>query len=98
MAHGAGLMLVPIFLGICSTIETYTGHAAAAALMASNMGTALLVALLHTSAMALSGGAIAIGVYHWLSLKFLRQGWFNLDIVWALSLVLVGVISLATLH
>ena len=98
MAHGAGLMLVPIFLGICSTIGTDTGHAAAAALMASNMGTALLVALLHTSAMALSGGAIAIGVYHWLGLKFLRQGWFNLDIVWALSLVLVGVISLATLH
>lgn len=98
MAHGAGLMLVPIFLGICQSIQTDTGHAAAADLMAQNMGTALAVALAHTLAMTLAGGIIALGVYHWVGLKFLRQGWFNLDVVWALSLVLVGVISVLSLH
>lgn len=98
MAHGAGLMLVPIFLGICQTIETDTGHAAAADLMAQNLGTALTVAVTHTLAMTAAGGAIALGVYHWIGLKFLRQGWFNLDILWALSLIAVGVISLLTLH
>jgi hypothetical protein len=41
---------------------------------------------------------MALGVYHWLGLKFLSKGWFNLDIVWALSLILVGVVSLLTLH
>ena len=51
-----------------------------------------------TFAMTAAGGALAVGVYHWLGLKFLRQGWFNLDIVWALSLVAVGGIALATVH
>ena len=48
--------------------------------------------------MIASGGAIAYGVYRWIGLKFLSKGWFNLDVVWALSLVGVGVISLMTLH
>lgn len=94
MAHGAGLMLVPIYLGICQTLGTDPGHAAAAELMSGNAATAILVAILHTSVMALSGGVIAFGVYHWLGLRFLSRSWFNLDLVWALSLILVGVISL----
>jgi len=98
MAHGAGLMLVPIYLGICRTIETDTGHAAAADLMTGNAGIAMMVALSHTLAMMVSGGVLAVGVYHWLGLKFLSKGWFNLDIVWALSLILVGVVSLSVVH
>ena len=94
MAHGAGLMLVPIYLGICRTVETDAGHAAAGALMGGNAAIATAVALIHTLAMALSGGIIAAGVYGWLGLKFLSRGWFNLDLVWALSLILVGVLSL----
>ena len=98
MAHGAGLMLVPIYLGICRTVETDAGHAAAGSLMAGQAGIAALVALIHSLAMMLSGGLLALGVYHWLGLKFLSRSWFNLDLVWAASLVLVGVISLLTLH
>ena len=98
MAHGAGLMLVPIYLGICRTIETDTGHAAASELMAGNAGIAVAVAVSHTLAMTLSGGVIAFGVYRWLGLRFLSKSWFNLDLVWALSLVLVGVISLLFVH
>lgn len=98
MAHGAGLMLVPIYLGICRTLDTNAGHAAAGALMTGTAGVAALVALAHTLAMTLSGGAIALGVYHWLGLRFLSRGWFNLDVVWALSLILVGVLSLVFVH
>lgn len=98
MAHGAGLMLVPIYLGICATVETDAGHAAAATLMAGNAAVALWVALLHTGAMTCSGGVVAFGVYRWLGLRFLSKGWFNLDLVWALSLILVGVISLFATH
>ena len=87
-------MLVPIYLGICRTIETDAGHAAAADLMTRNTGVAAMVAVIHTLAMAGSGGLVAFGVYRWLGLKFLSKSWFNLDLVWALSLVLVGVISL----
>jgi hypothetical protein len=98
MAHGAGLMLVPIYLGICRTIETDAGHAAASDLMAGNAGVAVLVAVVHTLAMTLSGGMLAFGVYQWLGLRFLSRSWFNLDLVWALSLILVGTISLVFVH
>ena len=98
MAHGAGLMLVPIFLGIYVGAESAGdmssgmegGHAAAGTLMAGSVGSALLVSLVHTAAMTLAGGLIATLVYFWLGLKFLSRTWFNLDVVWALSLILVG--------
>ena len=98
MAHGAGLMLVPIYLGICRTIEADAGHAAAANLMTGNAGIAVLVAIAHTLAMTAAGGAFAFAVYRWLGLKALSRSWFNLDVVWALSLILVGGISLAVSH
>jgi hypothetical protein len=88
MAHGAGLMLVPIFLGICAVGANETGHLAAQSLMGSNVMTAFLVAAVHTFAMTVTGGIIATIIYF--GLKFLSKTWFNLDIVWALSLVLVG--------
>ncbi|WP_299863835.1 hypothetical protein [uncultured Hoeflea sp.] len=91
MAHGAGLMLVPIYLGICKLEELDAGHQAAGALMAGNLVTAFVVATAHTLAMTIAGGVIAAVIYFWLGLKFLSSTWFNLDIVWALSLILVGV-------
>lgn len=93
IAHGAGLMLVPIYLGICA-MEQEAGHAAAGTLMGADVRMALLVAAVHTLAMALAGGGLAIGVYCWLGLRFLQKAWFNLDRVWASSLVLVGVFAL----
>lgn len=90
MAHGAGLMLVPIYLGICAVGADETGHLAAQALMGQNIATAFAVAAVHTASMTVAGGIIAVVIYLWLGLKFLSRTWFNLDVVWALSLVLVG--------
>ena len=92
MAHGAGLMLLPIYLGLCEPGE---GHDAAAALMTANLGAAVAVALVHSVTMIGAGGAMALAIHGWLGLKFLSKTWFNLDVVWALSLVLVGGIGLA---
>ena len=94
MAHGAGLMLVPLYLGICGDPAALdAGHRAAGALMANTLMTALGVALVHTAAMTVAGSALAVGIYYWLGLRFLTRAWFNLDVVWALSLVLVGAIG-----
>ncbi|MCT7378698.1 hypothetical protein [Chelativorans salis] len=95
-AHGAGLMLVPIYLGLCRAGELDTGHGAAIELMSGNLFTAVSVSVVHTSAMIVSGGVIAIAVYRWLGPKFISQSWFNLDIVWAVSLILVGGIGIAS--
>lgn len=94
MAHGAGLMLVPIYLGLCHTYDD-RGHRAAQTLIAANLGMALLVAAVHACAMMSAGGLLAWLVYRYLGLKFVSRSWFNLDTVWAVSLVLVGALSLA---
>ena len=94
LAHGAGLMLVPIYLGLCQLSELDAGHQAAASLMGSNAGLAVAVAVVHTAAMIIAGGCIAAAVYRWLGLKFLTKSWFDLDVLWALSLLIVGLIAL----
>ena len=96
LAHGAGLMLVPIFLGLCAPEDFDSGHEAARQLMGSKIGTALLVAMVHTLAMSLIGAGLATLVYFWLGLKFISKTWFNLDAVWAVSLILVGAIGFFT--
>ena len=93
MAHGAGLMLVPIYLGICAADQLDAGHSAAGVLMSSNIAVAFTVALAHTAAMTFAGGVLAAGMYFWLGLKFLSKTWFNLDVVWALSLIVVGALG-----
>ena len=95
IAHGAGLMLVPIYLGLCSAAAPDAGHAAAGALMGANLGMAVLVSLVHSAAMIAAGGILAWLVYRYLGLKFVSRSWFNLDATWALSLVAVGALSLA---
>lgn len=94
-AHGAGLMLVPIYLGLCRAEELDAGHQAASALIAGNIMTAISVSIVHALAMIVTGGIVAFAVHEWLGLKFLPKSWFNLDIIWALSLILIGGISLA---
>jgi hypothetical protein len=96
LAHGAALMLVPIYLGLCRAEELDAGHRAADALMSRNLTVALGVALIHTAAMITAGGAVAWGVYRWLGLTFLTRGWFDLERIWAASLILVGALALAT--
>lgn len=94
LAHGAALMLVPIYLGLCAPEELDAGHRAAGTLMARNAAIMLAVALAHTAAMLLTGGVIAWAVYKWLGLRFLSRGWFDLEAVWALSLIVVGALGL----
>lgn len=96
LVHGAALMLVPIYLGLCRLEELDAGHRAASDLMARNAMLTLGVALVHTTAMITAGGGLAIAVYRWLGLKFLSRSWFDLETIWALSLVLVGGIGVYT--
>jgi hypothetical protein len=89
-AHGAGLMLVPIQLGLCGGGHD---HQALAALMRDGVVTSLAVCLLHTGAMVAAGGAMAWLVYRHLGLQALRKTWLDLDRVWAASLVLTGAVG-----
>ena len=95
-AHGAGLMLLPIYLGLCSSEKLDIAHQASSILIAQNSATAVFVSLAHTFSMVTAGGVIALLVYGWFGLKFISTSWFNLDFVWAVSLILIGAIGLLT--
>lgn len=95
IAHGAGLMLVPIYLGLCREADFAKGHEVAGALMNSNLTVAALVSAVHAIAMVAAGGCSAWLVYRYLGLKFVSRSWFNLDASWAVSLILVGAAALA---
>jgi hypothetical protein len=93
IAHGAGLMLVPIYLGLCRDPVLDEGHAAAGMLINDNLGMAVLVSAVHATAMITVGGCVAWLVYRYLGLTFVSRSWFNLETLWAISLILVGVIA-----
>jgi hypothetical protein len=95
IAHGAGLMLVPIYLGLCRGAQSDKDHEAAGALINANLSMAVVVSIVHSVAMIAAGGCLAWLVYCYLGLKFVSRSWFNLDATWAFSLVLVGALSLA---
>jgi hypothetical protein len=95
IAHGAGLMLVPIYLGLCRTADLDKGRKAAGALINADLGMAALVSIVHSLAMVAAGGFLAWLVYRHLGLKFVSRSWFNLDATWAFSLIFVGSLSLA---
>jgi hypothetical protein len=59
--------------------------------------TAALVAVgLHTFAMLTVTAVVALVVYDWVGVGFLRRGWVNLDWVWAGSLLATGLLLLVT--
>jgi hypothetical protein len=95
-AHGAGLMLVPIVLALyASPAGVQTGQAALTAVAGGNLGIALIASTLHTLAMVLAGGAIAWVVYQYVGLGLLRRAWLNLDLLWAVLLIIIGGVALA---
>lgn len=97
-AHGAGLMLLPIFIGLCDSSSLAGGPDADAlrALMRQSLGTALMVSLVHTLAMIGAGLGLAWLVYRYLGLRVLQRAWLNLDRIWAVGLMAAGVAALAT--
>jgi hypothetical protein len=89
-AHGAGLMLIPAVIPLCLAASP------ARELTATGSVPVALAALgLHTGAMLAAIGTIAIVVYKWIGVGFLRRGWINLDLVWTLALLVCGIILLA---
>jgi hypothetical protein len=95
IAHGAGLMLLPIYLGLCRSSDLDRGHEAAGALINATLSMAVLVSVVHSFAMIMAGGSLAWLVYRYLGLKFVSRSWFNVDATWAFSLILVGALSLS---
>jgi len=85
-AHGAGFMLLPILLGMSAGHTVHEMHGP----HLSSVSLATLAIVIHTCAYLLVTGLIAWIVYTKLGLAVLRRAWFNMDRIWALSLLVTA--------
>ena len=91
-AHGAGLMVVPVFLGMSMAgAEGHMHHMPAAA---TNAGAAFLATGVHAASYLAVTAFIALLVFEKLGVGILRRAWFNLDLIWAGALVATGAMTL----
>ncbi len=90
-AHGAGFMLLPVLADGDPATAGLFGHV--------ELGTSVLHGLaaagLHSLAMLVTMGAVALAVYEVIGTDILRRAWFNLDRLWAFALIAGGVFALA---
>ena len=99
-AHGAGLMLTPLLLGLNEGAASHADHASAGevGLLLDRAGSFVLVDLMavavHTAAMFLVMAVIALVVYEKVGLAILRSAWINLDRIWAITLIVSGLLTL----
>lgn len=91
-AHGAGLMLIPVLLGLpaTSTGEDLPG------ISLNTLATDLAAVTVHSAAMLLVMAVIALVVYERLGLNVLRKAWLNVDLVWSVAVIAAGVVTLFT--
>ncbi len=102
-AHGAGLMLIPLFLkSRPQTLAPHTGpmalhiHAACGLDFANFNTPSLLTSSIavHTFGYLLVTGVVAMLVYEKLGVGVLRRAWFNVDLFWMLALMIAGLFIL----
>ena len=91
-AHGAGLMLMPVLLGL-SRAERAHDHVSRLDVHSGALLQGAAAVLLHGVAMLFVMGVVAVLVYEKVGLGVLRRAWVNVELVWAAALVSAGVIT-----
>ena len=94
-AHGAGLMVLPVWLGMSSTASAAVqnasvAHAAHSHSPAADLTSGLIVTAVHGASYLLVTAVIAWAVFTKFGVGLLRTTWFNLDAVWAAALLISG--------
>ncbi len=84
-AHGAGLMVLPVVLGLNAAPAPVGHHLHGNSFQGPLTG--IWATLVHTMGYLTLTAAIALVVYQKLGLALLRKAWFNLDLRWAAALI-----------
>jgi hypothetical protein len=92
-AHGAGLMVAPVILGLQASSHS---HDDMAMLSGGPIDIAAVGIAVHVGAMVVVMGTIAFFVYERVGLTVLRRAWLNTDQVWAGAFVLAGLVTLTS--
>jgi|SRR5580765_6804739 len=92
-AHGAGLMVAPILIGL----EADSGadhHKAETAMMTTGpIGTSAVGVTLHVATMLVVMAAVALFVYERIGVQVLRRAWINTDHLWAAAFIVAAVVT-----
>ena len=90
-AHGAGLMLVPFFLGSPAARDAHHHDSHALAFANFSAPSLLTVSVVvHTLGYLITTALVAIVVYEKLGVAILRHAWLNVDLVWMVALMITG--------
>lgn len=87
-AHGAGLMVVPVFMGISMSAAGERAHHVRAS--GTSMGAAFFAIGLHAVGYLAVTAFVAVLVFEKLGVGILRRAWINLDLIWSAALVATG--------
>jgi hypothetical protein len=91
-AHGAGLMVLPLVLAAAAGPH-HAHHVHDA--MATGTLSGVSATVVHSVGYLAVSAGVALVVFEKLGVGLLRKAWFNLDLVWALALVVTGVVTVA---
>jgi hypothetical protein len=96
-AHGAGLIIAPVLIGIGSASaaaepeEKVAAHASLATFAVDGLGL-----VLHVIAMIAVMAVVALVVYEKLGVAVLKKAWLNTDQLWAAAFIVAALITLFT--
>jgi hypothetical protein len=93
-AHGAGLMVAPVVLGLEASKSH--SHDDMAMLASGPISITAVGIAVHVAVMIGVMGTIAVVVYERVGLQVLRRAWLNTDHVWAGSFILAGLVTLTS--
>jgi hypothetical protein len=95
--HGAGLMVLPFMLGAAAPgpwAVLHHDHAVAAGIgVVDPIG--VTAALVHTLGYLAVTAALAVFVYEKVGLRILRRAWINVNVLWAVALIVAAMSILA---
>jgi hypothetical protein len=91
-AHGAGLMLLPF---VTASTDGMPGMPIFRTATRAALQGWLMIGV-HTLGYLFAMTLVAFFVYAYFGVSFLRSAWLNVDLIWAIALILTGFIALLT--
>jgi hypothetical protein len=95
-AHGAGLMVVPVFMGMSmaaagdpSTMLEHGHH-----MQGASAGAAFFATGVHAIGYLTVTALLSVLVFDWLGVGILRRAWINLDVIWSGALIATGILTI----
>ena len=106
-AHGAGIMVLPFMLSsVAAQMPSQQSHHEMMSMAGMDPGAIIQIAsgsisalqitapLIHTAGYLLITALLAVVVYEKVGLRILRRAWINLNLIWSVAMIAIGLTGL----